>query len=150
MQLTKFSDYALRVLMHLAASPEKLLSTRQISEMHGASFNHLTKVTGWLVTEGYAESVRGRSGGLRLARDPQDINLGEVLRKLEKDQPLVECFAAEGGSCGLASACGLSGVLWSAQEAFFQHLDGHTLQSTIDAMPRMQSFLVSMNEEINP
>ena len=145
MQLTKFSDYALRVIVHLAASPEALMSTRQIAEIHGAKYNHMAKVTGWLVAEGYAVSLRGRAGGLRLARAPEQINLGSLLRRLEADQPLVECHGAGPSGCRLAPACGLSIALASAQEAFYQALDRYSLADVAQLSPRMPGLLAQLN-----
>lgn len=145
MQLSKFSDYALRVLMHLAASPNRLMSTRQIAEIHDAKYNHLTKVTGWLVAEGYATSSRGRGGGLQLAKAPSEINLGKLIRSLEADRPLVECHSAQGGNCPLTASCGLSIVLEDAQEVFFQALEKYSIEDTVHVIPRMASFLSEMN-----
>jgi len=146
MQLSMFSDYALRVLMHLATSPDKMLSTRQISDIHDAKYNHMTKVTGWLVAEGYAVALRGRGGGLQLAGAPEDINLGHLLRKLEYDKPLVDCLRADGGSCCLSPACGLTVVLQSAQEAFYKSLDQITLAAAIALRPGMARLLNDLNE----
>lgn len=146
MQLSKFSDYALRVLMHLSASPDKLLSTRQLAEVHDAKFNHLTKVTGWLVSEGYATASRGRGGGLRLAVDPSEINLGKLIRSLEADRPLVECHSKDGGTCKLTASCGLSIVLQDAQEIFFQALEKYSMEDTIRVFPGMTDFLSKLNE----
>jgi len=146
MQLSMFSDYALRVLMHLATSPDKVLSTRQISDIHNAKYNHMTKVTGWLVAEGYAAASRGRGGGLQLARKPEDINLGHLLRKLEEDKPLVDCMRADGGSCCLSPVCSLTVVLHSAQEAFYASLDQTSLSSIITLTPGMARLLDELNE----
>jgi len=148
MQLAMFSDYALRVLMHLAASPDRLLSTRQLAEIHGAKFNHLAKVTAWLVNEGLAESNRGRGGGLRLAKEPEEINVGEVLWKLEKDKPLVECLAGDGGNCCLTPACGLTAALRSAEDAFFETLRALTIADVIDLRPGMSRLLTSLNASV--
>jgi Rrf2 family nitric oxide-sensitive transcriptional repressor len=128
MQLSKFTDYALRVLMHLASADDNLLTTRQISEIHDAKFNHLAKVTQWLVREGYVNSLRGRSGGLRLAKAPKDINVGTIIRELESQHSLVECFQLDGGSCALVGGCGLTSALHEAQEAFFEVLERKTLE----------------------
>lgn len=147
MQLSKFSDYALRIVMHLASSPDQLLSTRQLAQIHDAKFNHLSKVTGWLVAHGYAESLRGRGGGLRLARAPDDISLGKLLRQLEEDKPLVECLNADGGQCRLSPACGLSLALQTAQDAFFQALDPITLDSVTKLSPGMSNLLNMLNAE---
>ncbi|MDA7422108.1 RrF2 family transcriptional regulator [Tritonibacter multivorans] len=151
MQLSKFSDYALRVVVHLAASPDQLLSTRQIASIHDAKYNHMAKVTTWLVTEGYAESLRGRGGGLRLAQAPAEINLGHLLRKLEADKPVVECLGVDGmGSCRLMPACGLSSALGAAQEAFYSSLDQLTLDKVIQSAPGMKALLATLNTEDIP
>lgn len=147
MQLSKFSDYALRIVMHLASSPDQLLSTRQLAEIHDAKFNHLSKVTGWLVSHGYAESLRGRGGGLRLAHAPGDLSLGMLLRQLEEDKPLVECMGRDRSQCRLSPACGLSLALQTAQEAFFQALDPITLDSVAKLSPGMLALLKTLNAE---
>ncbi len=149
MQLSKFSDYALRVLMHLAASPDQTISTRQLAELHDAKYNHLTKVTGWLVSEGYAIAMRGRGGGLRLARPPSEINLGQLIRSLEAERPLVECHASGGGTCRLAPLCGVSAILVSAQDAFFDTLGQFSLQDALCVLPGMTDLLAELNESIH-
>jgi Rrf2 family nitric oxide-sensitive transcriptional repressor len=131
--------------MHLATSPDRLLTTRQIAEIHGARYHHMTKVTGWLVNEGYAQAERGRNGGLRLALDPSQINLGTVMRKLEADKPLVECLAADGGRCSLSPACGLASVLVAAQDAFFLSLDAYTLETVTELNPNLAPLLSTLN-----
>ena len=145
MQLSMFSDYALRVLMHLAMSPDRLMSTRQIADIHQAKYNHLAKVTAWLVTEGYAEALRGRAGGLKLAKPPEQINVGDVMQKLEADKPLVECLGADGGTCCLSTACGLTLALQTAQTAFYQSLQTYTLADVTKLTPNMQSLIVALN-----
>lgn len=145
MQLSKFSDYALRILIHLGAAQGKPLTTGEIAELHNASYNHLAKVTGWLVQEGYALSSRGRGGGLRLARPADQINLGKVLRALEQDKPMVECMSADGGSCRLAPACGLSFALAEAQEAFFLAMERHSLADLTGLSPGMQRLLAQLH-----
>lgn len=141
MQLSKFSDYALRVLIHLGATQGQSLSTREIAVMHDASYNHLAKVTGWLVHEGYALSSRGRGGGLSLAMTADEINLGKVLRALEEDKPLVECMSENGTTCRLSPACGLTFALAEAQEAFFKAMDRYTLADLTGLSPGMQNLL---------
>jgi Rrf2 family nitric oxide-sensitive transcriptional repressor len=148
MQLSKFSDYALRILIHLAASPDQLMSTRQIAELHGAKYNHLAKVTGWLVQEKYALSARGRGGGLRLAKQPAEINLGTVLRALEANKPMVECMSQDGGTCRFSPSCGLTKALEVAQEAFFDALDRYTLEDLPLLSPGMAGLLQQMHSEI--
>ncbi len=126
MQLTKFSDYALRILMHLAAGDQQR-SAREIAQAQGLSFNHIAKISQWLAAEGYVEATRGRGGGMRLAVAPKDISVGGLLRKSEAGSPLVECLSDDGGCCALTPACGLLPYLAEAQEAFFAALDDRSL-----------------------
>lgn len=127
MQITKFSDYALRILIHLAVHDDGLISTRDIAKMQKLPFNHLAKISQWLTHEGYVESVRGRYGGMRLALPPEAISIGGLLRKSERGSPLVECMKESGGCCVMTPACGLLPILTDAQEAFFAVLDDKTL-----------------------
>src|SRR6478672_11006356 len=80
MRLTSYTDYALRTLMFLALNRERLVTIGDIAETHHIAKNHLTKVVHQLGTLGYVETVRGRSGGLRLGREPEDIRVGDVAR----------------------------------------------------------------------
>ena len=148
MQLSMFSDYVFRVIVHLASSPDKMLSARQIADIHDAKYNHMAKVCGWLVSEGYAVSLRGRGGGLKLAGEPKDINIGVLVRKLEADKPLVECFDPCNGNCRLRPACGLSIALRQAQEAFYSCLDEFDLASVIGLSPNMPLLLQRLNNEM--
>ncbi len=145
MQLSKFTDYALRTLMHLAVADGHMLTTRQIADMHGAKYNHLAKVTQWLVREGYVVSVRGRSGGLRLARDTEEVNIGGVVRGLESQSDLVDCLRPDGGNCILAPSCGLTSALRTAQNAFFQSLDSLTLADLTKRNASMARLLTSLH-----
>jgi len=142
MQLSKFTDYALRVLMHLATVDDNLLTTRQISELHGTKFNHLAKVTQWLVREGYVTSIRGRNGGLQLAKPSHEINIGLIVRRLESQHNLVECFQPGGGNCVLAGGCGLAGALREAQEAFFSVLEKTSLEDLTSNNRLLRTMLV--------
>ncbi|WP_350333663.1 RrF2 family transcriptional regulator [Coralliovum pocilloporae] len=147
MQITKFSDFALRVLIHLAVSDGELRSTRELAEMHNLSFNHLAKVTQWLTSEGYVDSIRGRSGGLRLAMEPKDISLGALMRKSERGSPLVECMKdGYTGCCVMTPACGLLPVLHDAQEAFFQSLDKRTLADVMAGNRGMINLLKTLEK----
>ena len=83
MKLTRYTDYALRVLMHLAVQPGQLTSISTIARAYGISQNHLVKVVQDLRVAGYVDAVRGRAGGIRLARPPEEINVGEVVRHAE-------------------------------------------------------------------
>jgi len=90
MKLTLLSDYSLRMLMHLAVNQGALVTISQTAERYSISKNHLMKVAHQLGQQGHIETVRGRSGGLRLAKPPHDINLGHVIREMEQNTVLVE------------------------------------------------------------
>ena len=126
MRVTRFTDYAIRVLLYLARDPKKLCSIAEITRAYGVSQNHLMKVVSELANVGYVESVRGRNGGIRLARPPSKINIGEVVRHTEDDFDLVGC-----GSCVIAPACGLTGVLDEALAAFLAVLDRYSLADVL-------------------
>lgn len=126
MQLDKFSDYALRILIALAAHAPEKLATSGIAKMYGISDNHLSKIATQLAKHGFVVSERGRGGGLTLAMPAAEITIGAVLRALKKDEPVVECFG-ENTSCAILPACGLRIPLVGAQEAFFVVLDGYSL-----------------------
>ncbi|KIC09062.1 Rrf2 family transcriptional regulator [Leisingera sp. ANG-M1] len=141
MQITKFSDYALRILIHLATHEEGLMSTREIAGMQNLPFNHLAKISQWLTHEGYVESIRGRNGGMRLALPPEAISIGGLLRKSERGTPLVECMKEDGGCCVMTPACGLLPILNEAQEVFFAALDSKTLQDVLNGNRGMKNLI---------
>ncbi len=128
MQLTMFSDLALRVLMFTQAAGERLVTIDEIANAYGISRSHLTKVVNALTRTGYLMAVRGRSGGLRLARPADQIVLGDVIRTTEPDFALVECFTT-GNQCVITNCCRLQGVFEEALEAFLAVLDRNTLAS---------------------
>lgn len=145
MQLSSFTDYTLRVLMHLAVAQDQQLTTRHIAEAHEAKFNHLAKVTQWLVREGYVTSTRGRTGGLQLAKDPANITVGEIVRALESDDGLVECMRKGGGQCVLTPICELKSSLYAARESFFRVLDDKTLAALINKEAKFTKVLADLN-----
>lgn len=123
MRLTSFTDYGLRTLMRLAGDPDSLFTTEQIAQEFAISRNHLTKVVGELASAGFIATQRGAGGGFRLARPPEDITIGEVVRRLEARHALVECFRMDGGVCVLTPKCRLRSKLAAASEAFLAELD---------------------------
>ena len=122
MKLTLFTDYSMRVLLYLGARPDRLCSIGEVAKAYGISQNHLMKVVNQLARSGDVESVRGRSGGIRLGRPPEEINIGALIRQTEDGFDLVDC-----GGCVVAPACGLTGVLKEALGAFLAVLDRYTL-----------------------
>lgn len=131
MQLTQFTDYSLRTLMFLGAHPGQLCRISQIAAAYGISANHLMKVVNRLSSSGYVETIRGKGGGLRLARAPRLINLGAVVRDMEERFDIVECFNLQHQDCPLLPACALKSVLHDASRSFLATLDGHSLEDVL-------------------
>ncbi|HYC01895.1 MAG TPA: Rrf2 family transcriptional regulator [Azospirillaceae bacterium] len=133
MHLSSYSDYALRTLIFLALKGEGLATVAEISAAYGISKNHLMKIVHQLGQGGYVETVRGRGGGLRLARAPEAIRVGEVVRFTEQDMCIVECFGADAGpgGCRLAPSCVLKSALNEALRAFLGVLDEYTLADLV-------------------
>ncbi|MEW6312649.1 MAG: Rrf2 family transcriptional regulator [Pseudomonadota bacterium] len=131
MQLTRFTDYALRVLIYLAAHPDRMATISEIAASYGISENHLMKIVHHLSTRGYIETVRGKGGGMRLARRPELINIGEVVRDTEDNLDIVECFNQEKRDCPLLPACVLKSILSEARKNFMATLDRYNLQDLL-------------------
>lgn len=127
MRLTNFTDYSLRVLMYLAADPDRRATIAEIASAFNISRNHLMKVVQFLGQEGLLSNVRGRSGGIELGRPPQDINIGAVVKAAEGDAVPAECFDRKTNTCGITKVCRLRGVLEEAVDAFQAVLDKYTL-----------------------
>jgi len=127
MRLKSYTDYALRVLMHLAARPDRLASIAEIARTYRISHNHLMKVVHDLRKAGFLGAVRGRAGGIRLARPATEISVGEVVRHTEAGFDLVDC-----GSCVIAPACALTAALHEARGAFMAVLDGYSLDDLVE------------------
>jgi Rrf2 family nitric oxide-sensitive transcriptional repressor len=126
MRLNLQTDYGLRILMTLAATGRQM-SIDEIAGSYAISRNHVAKVAHRLQTLGHVETVRGRGGGLRLAHAPGQINVGAVVRQLERLDGFVECMATPDTQCPVAGACGLQGVLALALQDFLKRLDGYSL-----------------------
>jgi Rrf2 family nitric oxide-sensitive transcriptional repressor len=131
MRLTAYTDYSLRTLMFLALNREHLATIQEIADAHGIAKNHLTKVVHQLGLLGYVTTVRGRNGGLRLARDPAQINIGEIVRHTETDFHMAACFDPESTGCMYSAACALQGALGKATSAFLAVLDALTLEQML-------------------
>ena len=122
MRLTSHSDYALRVLIYLAVGQDRLATAEEIAGAYGISRNHVVKIVQRLAQFGFVDTVRGRGGGMRLARVPEEISVGAVLRVTEEDFDLVECFRPDNDCC-IAPVCRLKGALKTALEAYLEVLD---------------------------
>ena len=126
MRLTTLTDYALRLLMYLAQRPERLCTIAEVAGSYGVSEAHMMKVTHQLGLAGWIETVRGKGGGMRLAHAPQDISLGAVVRSIEPDFFMVECFSTR-NACVLTDNCKLTGVIEGALQSFMDHLNRSSL-----------------------
>jgi Rrf2 family transcriptional regulator, nitric oxide-sensitive transcriptional repressor len=142
MRLTVFSDYTLRVLMYLALDRTRLATIPEIAAAYGISENHLMKVVHQLACAGMVETLRGKGGGIRLARDPEQIQLGQVVRATEGDAPIVECLSGDPGACRITSSCRLKGILAKAFEALYDSLDEHTLADLVETPRVLKRLLI--------
>lgn len=141
MNLTYYTNYSLRVMIYLGLHSSSLASISQISEAFKISRNHLIKVVHNLAKQGFIKTTRGRGGGLRLARDPREINVGEVVRKTEANFNLVECFSSPTNTCPLTPACALKNIVLEAEEAFFSVLDRYSLADLLVRRKQMANLL---------
>lgn len=132
--ITRYTDYAIRVLLYLALTPDRLVTIREIADSYGISRNHLMKLVYQLNRKGYVVTVRGKNGGLRLGRDPSEINLGVLIRETEQGFELAECFGPD-NQCRITPVCGVKHVLADALRAFLTTLDGYSLA---DFLPEQQ------------
>ena len=133
MKLTRYTDYSLRVLLHLAAHPDRLCSIAEISRAYRISENHLMKVVHDLGKGGFIATTRGRGGGLRLGRPADAITIGAVVRYTEDGLVLVDCVP-----CVIAPACSLTGLLDDAMGAFLAVLDRATLADMLPDPERLR------------
>src|SRR5262245_26098799 len=131
MNLTLQTDYSLRILLYLGAAPDETCSVAKIASAFGISHNHLVKVARNLTQLGILKSVRGRTGGLRLAQHPAQINVGALVRQTEPHFHLVDCLDAEKDACRIVRHCGLKDAFATAREAFLSTLDNYTIASLL-------------------
>jgi Rrf2 family nitric oxide-sensitive transcriptional repressor len=141
MRLTQFTDNALRCLTFLALSTDELNTARDIATRMGMSADHLVKVVQRLTQLGYVETIRGWKGGVRLARSPESIVVGEVVRQTEQSFALVACFEAGDSMCPIAPACGLAPALDEALQAFLAVLDRYTLADLTRERRRLRELI---------
>jgi Rrf2 family transcriptional regulator, nitric oxide-sensitive transcriptional repressor len=143
MQLTYFTDYALRTLLYLGAHPDRTVPAAAVGEAYGISVDHVAKAAKWLTRHGYVSAQRGNSGGLRLACDPALLRLGKLVAELEPTLALVACFEASSNSCPLSPACKLKRALHEAQRAFIVALDQYTLADLLSNATELADLLAT-------
>lgn len=143
MRLTYHADYALRLLMYAALREGELVQIQEVADAYGISKNHLMKVAFQLGRLGFLDTVRGRNGGLRLARPPEAIMIGDVVRKTEEDFTLVECFDSKSNTCVITGPCRLRGVLREALNAYLALLDRHSLADLVKPRSALSRLLLA-------
>ena len=134
MRLARMTDYAIRLLIYVAQRPERLCTIAEVAGAYDISQTHLMKITHQLALGGWLETTRGKGGGIRLARPASEIRIGDVVRTMEPDFFIVECFAT-GHSCMLHGSCELTGVMDGALRSFMEYLDGHSLADVLPPKP---------------
>lgn len=142
MQLTYYTDYSLRVLIYLAIRNDRIANISDIAERYGISRNHLVKVVHNLARGGFINSYRGKGGGIELARDPGQIDIGEVVRYTEGPLKPVECFDTERNRCVITHVCGLANVIEEACGNFLATLDRYTLADLVRRRARLGEVLI--------
>ena len=140
MRLTFSTDYALRLLMLVGLETDRLVTIEEVADRFAISKNHLMKVAYQLGQEGYLETVRGRNGGLRLGKAPDQIVVGKVVRKMEPDFAVVEC-ENPAGSCRIAPCCTLRSAMREAVQAFLGKLDQYTLEDLLRPKLKLRQLL---------
>lgn len=141
MRLTRQTNYAMRILMYCAANDDRLSRIPEIAAAYSVSELFLFKILQPLVENGLVATVRGRNGGVRLGRAPQDISLFDVVRVTEESFAMAECFENDAVECPLVDSCGLNAALREALNAFFAVLERHTIADLVAARPNMRDLL---------
>ncbi len=127
LKLTAFTDYSLRTLIYLAVHPDRLCTASEVAAYFEISQNHMSKVTHNLSKAGYISTKKGKNGGMVLSALPKEIKLGEVIKKIEPNFDIAECFNCEENTCKISAVCRLKGAFFSAYTAFIEELNGYTL-----------------------
>jgi Rrf2 family nitric oxide-sensitive transcriptional repressor len=136
MRLTRYTDYSLRVLIHLALHDDRICSIGEIARTYDVSQNHLMKVVNALARDGFIATIRGRTGGMRLARPANAISVGEVVRRTEEGFQLADC-----SGCTLSPACGLTGVLAEGVAAMLKVFDAYTIADLLTDKATMRRLI---------
>ncbi|MBD8878191.1 iron-responsive transcriptional regulator RirA [Roseibium polysiphoniae] len=141
MRLTQQTNYAVRALMYCAANPERPSKVADIAASFDMSETHLFKIMKVLVDANLIRTIRGRNGGVMLAREPETMTVGEVVRAAEESFLLAECFDSGRKDCPLITSCGFNGILHEALEAFMDVLDTKTIADLSEDRPSLRNLL---------
>jgi Rrf2 family nitric oxide-sensitive transcriptional repressor len=141
MRLTTFTDYSLRMLIHLASAPEKKATIAQVARAYSVSEHHMVKVVHLLGKAGFLKNSRGKGGGVELALPASRINVGRVIRLTEGKDMLAECFEPSTNTCRITGSCRLQRVLREAAESFHRVLDRYSLEDLVINQVRLQAVL---------
>jgi len=139
MQLTRHTDYSLRVLMYLGVNPGRMVTIAEISEAYDISRNHLMKVVHELGGLGFIQTFRGKQGGIQLARPLEEVNVGDVVRQMEENLDIINCDAP---MCPIETVCILRGALDEARDAFLAVLDDYSLADLVNRRKRKLRMLL--------
>ena len=131
MQITRFTDYGLRTLMYVAARSENIASVKEVSDHYGISRNHLVKVVHRFSQLGYIETTKGKGGGIKIAKGTEKLRLGELIKQLEPNMNMVECFDAKTNTCRITGSCQLKHYLFEATQSFINTMNKYTLADTV-------------------
>ena len=131
MQLTRFTDYSLLTLMYVAARSENLASVKEVADHYGISRNHLVKVVHRLSQLGYIKTTKGKGGGIKIAKDAENLRLGDLIKQLEPNMNMVECFDAKTNTCRITGSCQLKHYLFEATQDFINTMNKYTLADTM-------------------
>ncbi len=145
MQLTLHTDYALRVLIYLTIQPEKIITIDEITDFYEISRNHLVKVVHNLSSKGFISTSRGKYGGMQLSRPPEEISIGDVVRQIEGNFDIVECFNPDSKKCRVVPICNLKSVLQQANEQFLSYLDQYTLEEAVKPNSQLKRMFTNIS-----
>jgi Rrf2 family nitric oxide-sensitive transcriptional repressor len=142
-RLTSYTNYSMRILMYCALHDGEMVTIADIARDFDVSRAHLLKAARRLGQLGYLQTTRGRSGGVQLAMEPQEISVGEVVRAMETSDDFVECFNPDTNTCRIAGTCRLTGILRRALEAFYRELDSKTLADLVGNDRKLRRNLIA-------
>jgi len=140
MQLTRHTDYSLRILMYMASNPDQLVTVAELASFYTISRNHLVKVVQGLVKHGFVSTIQGQQGGMQLAKKSDKISIGKVIRCMENHFDIVECFDPENDACILTGVCKLKNILSHATENYLKELDKVSLADV--CKPRLRQHII--------